>query len=515
MTDGHRKRILTSETRQHIFRRRSLIALAISSAVLLTVGGVAYGAAAILGGTPRNASLGNASVIPTTAASPTTEPGSTTSSSPTTTSTSIPTSTSTTIGAPSITKPGGAAPGVAGFDAVTCVSTSFCLAVGADSNGAGIVSSSTDGGDTWSPSQVPSGTPELDGVACFGTENCVAVGSNTLINSDDGGLTWSTDSLPVQNTTLLGVSCTSPSLCVAVGVSPDPGGPYAGELLTSADGGISWSDASIPDGTLGMGSVACTSSTACIAVGAGILTTNDSGSAWQMGTVDGGSQALSSIACSSAQTCVAVGSNPAGIQDSSAAASAISSVDGAGTWNSEQFPQGTSGVDQVACSGDDCVAVGTDIAASASGGVELVTSTDGGQTWSPGTTPPGLTTASSVSCPAAGDCVVVGQSASGPAVATDQDGEWHVFSIATGTGARREKDVAWISSPTYPCRVAPLFPSNSPIESRQHRWPCTASIRGNFSPGRAVSWARSADRARRFSDTRSTNQWSRKLLYPI
>ena len=354
----------------------------------------------------------------------------------TTPTTSAPLTGPSSAGAPDVPTPGGASAGIGGFDAVACPTTSFCVAVGANGSGSGVAATSGDGGTTWTSQTVPSQAPELDAVACANTDDCVAVGSEAELTTMDGGVSWSSQALPVPNTTLLGVTCTSTLLCIAVGVARDSIGPYAPVVLTSSDGGSSWSTGSLPAGSLGVGSVACPTSTDCIAVGATVLTSEDSGATWQTGTVNGGSGPLRSISCSSSEVCVAVGPNAAGLSDPSAAATAIVTTDGGATWNPENFPSGTSGVNQMSCaSSTQCSAVGSSLSASSSGTVQLADSADGGQTWSLASPLAGLTSVASISCPAVGECVVVGQSASGAEASSLQNGTWATESVTQKVGA--------------------------------------------------------------------------------
>jgi photosystem II stability/assembly factor-like uncharacterized protein len=285
-----------------------------SSCLVLTgvAGGLAFGIGS--GTSPSQqaaltsltASASNSNTTPTTTAPPATGP--------------------TSVGAPKVVTPGGAAPGVGGYDAVTCPSTTSCIAVGADGSGTGTAASSNDD-SAWTALQLPPQVSELDAVACASDKDCVAVGPKTIVSTLDGGQTWELHTPPVANTTLLGVTCTAALLCVAVGMSPNPAGPYAGEIVVSTDGGSTWTPGSVPTGSLGVGDVSCPTETRCIAVGATILVSNDSGRSWTMDTVAGGSLPLRSIACSSDETCVAVGSNPSGATDPSAQATDIISTE--------------------------------------------------------------------------------------------------------------------------------------------------------------------------------------------
>jgi photosystem II stability/assembly factor-like uncharacterized protein len=127
---------------------------------------------------------------------------------------------------------------------------------------------------------------------------------------------------------------------------------------------------------------------------------------------------------------VAVGPNALGLSEPSTAAVAIVTTDGGATWNSEPFPPDTSGVNKISCADStQCLALGTGLKATPTGGVQFVTSGDGGQTWAPIPPAAGLTSVASISCPAPNDCVAVGQSPSGAAVSTWQGGAWATQSV--------------------------------------------------------------------------------------
>ena len=204
---------------------------------------------------------------------------------------------------------GGEEPGYGNYNAVACASTSTCFAVGADNGGNGVAALSGNGGNTWSNTSLPSGTPPLDSIACADTTHCVAVGQGAAASTSNAGSTWDVSAIPVANTTMVGVTCPSAQTCVAAGVTAEQEGPYGGVVLRSTDGGSSWVQAQLPPDSYGLGDVTCPTPNTCIAVGAQILVSSDGGETSIVATVPGGTQALRSIACSSATTCVAIGSN--------------------------------------------------------------------------------------------------------------------------------------------------------------------------------------------------------------
>ncbi|MDA8342693.1 MAG: sialidase family protein, partial [Actinomycetota bacterium] len=172
-------------------------------------------------------------------------------------------------------------PPTGGLDAVSCPTTTDCVAVGANANGGGSILTTTDGGATWSDRVAPTVTFDingvqfssrgyvLDGVSCSSTQACVAVGtvstrvsffdvvdvSAAILTSTDGGVTWTSQSVPNGVTQLAAVSCPSTTSCVAVGSA----------ILTSTDGGVTWTSQSVPSGVTQLAGAACPSTTSCVA----------------------------------------------------------------------------------------------------------------------------------------------------------------------------------------------------------------------------------------------------------
>jgi photosystem II stability/assembly factor-like uncharacterized protein len=334
-------------------------------------------------------------------ATPTTVPGS-------------PTST-----APDFSIPGGSTPGSGAFNAVTCINTSACIAVGADAGGNGTASLTVDGGQSWTDATVPSGTPKLDAIACGDSTRCVAVGRGGALSTTDGGSTWALDQIPSADTTLLGVACPTALVCVAVGIAPNPTEAFKGLVALTADGGLTWSTPTLPAVTPALGGVACLTASTCAAVGAGILTTADAGNSWHLQPFNGGPGAFQSISCPTSQRCVALGPNPGGIADPSAPADAALTTDGGSKWNLLPMPSGSSTLEQIACSSASLCLVG---GATNVGEAPFVVSGDGGSTWKATVTPAHMTAISGISCPGPTTCVVVGRAAANPITASTTDG---------------------------------------------------------------------------------------------
>ena len=324
------------------------------------------------------------------------------------------------VDTPVVLAPGGASGGVGNYNAVDCVSTSECVAVGANGSLHGVAGYSTTSGQSWKAGTLARGLPNLEAVSCSSSSDCVAVGEGAVVVSRNGGSNWITRQIPTPNTTLLGVSCASESSCVSVGVSPGATGPYQGQLLVSSNGGNTWSVPSLPPALGPLGSVDCPSSTFCVAVGSSIVVTTNGGATWASRGVEGGTGVLRFVACSSSSTCVAIGANPAAAQDPSASAFAVVTTDHGVTWNPVAMPPGTGDVYALTCSSTRCYASGKSTVGDAA---VVAVSGNGGSSWSiDSTLKPHLGEVSAVSCWSGNDCLFVGKFDKSPSTVASSNG---------------------------------------------------------------------------------------------
>jgi hypothetical protein len=222
------------------------------------------------------------------------------------------------------------------LDAISCTSSTFCIAVGSDSTGA-LVERWT--GRRWARQIVPpEASGEVSRVSCGSPTRCLAVGTDTALSWN--GRRWSAETPPKPSgayaVTLQGVSCSTSAGCTVVGsyqtgpmTAPGGGATFGsgGRTLTLAEhwDGAHWSIQSTPNPTGAVRStlwgVACPSAHACTGVGTDSDTTGHgltlierwTGSRWAIdarGTrIAGG---LSDVACPATTACVAVGSYPKG-----------------------------------------------------------------------------------------------------------------------------------------------------------------------------------------------------------
>lgn len=222
-----------------------------------------------------------------------------------------------------------AATPAAGFDfnAVSCISSSDCWAVG---NGSGSMLADHWNGSAWSTIATPSSGALINGISCPSASDCWVVGQGgngvaaQTFAEHWNGTAWSIasipDTSPSLNNELFGVTCVSISDCWAVGGVPGIGEP----TLTEHWNGLAWSIVPSPNApghaqVDQLGRVACVSSSDCWAVGfknrtndsESTLTEHWNGTAWSLvGDRDLSgrpNEGLDSVSCSSSSDCWAVG----------------------------------------------------------------------------------------------------------------------------------------------------------------------------------------------------------------
>lgn len=218
------------------------------------------------------------------------------------------------------------------LDSVSCVSQSWCVAVG---NSRGVLVRQTLvllwDGSSWSVVPSPNlgdGSNSLLSVSCLSPSSCIAVGHasvdsvrQTLVQVWDGS-SWSVVPTPSSSGVdkqLDSVSCVSTSSCVAVGNTFD--GSVSATLSQVWDG-TSWSVVPSPnpsDSFSTLNAASCVSSSWCTAVGGfvgegGILRTEAlvwDGSSWSVlpspNPSPGAESFLEGVWCASTATCTAVG----------------------------------------------------------------------------------------------------------------------------------------------------------------------------------------------------------------
>jgi hypothetical protein len=323
------------------------------------------------------------------------------------------------------------------YAGVSCSSATFCEAVGWSSYPVGLGSEPAStlaaswNGSGWTTQLTPNVGPPTDGandltsVSCVSSTFCTAVGWS--VGPDSGsqatmalvwnGTAWSVEPTPVLtgNSVLDGVSCATSTECEAVGNS-------GGLPLAESWNGSAWTVQTIPQPagatSSSLSSLSCVTDGSCSAVGSysGASGTDSFAESW-----DGASWALqpvpepagttssqlSAVSCTGTGTlCTAVGGYDAGTGSLTLA----ETWNGAG-WLVQPTPSpgetGSSSLSGVSCAaGSQCQAVGTDSANNA------IAEGFSGTSWIPESIHDGGFKAedmSGVSCTSTSDCQGVGQ----------------------------------------------------------------------------------------------------------
>jgi hypothetical protein len=224
------------------------------------------------------------------------------------------------------------------LNAVSCTSSTSCIAVGlyvngSNGSGVGLTLAEAWNGKVWriqtAPKVAASTNSELDAVSCASASACTAVGDTHNGNGDEvtlaelwNGKKWKVEASPhpagATSSVLSGVSCPSSTKCLAVGNSFSLSTESVA-TLAEAWNGRSWTIKPTPiskgSGDSVLTAVSCTSSTACAAVGHSnevALAERYNGNAWTIQSIPNPSQVnpdvtLSGVSCSSPKSCEAVG----------------------------------------------------------------------------------------------------------------------------------------------------------------------------------------------------------------
>ncbi len=224
----------------------------------------------------------------------------------------------------------------AGFNAVQCIDSTDCVAVGGwgTSDIPSVFHTLVErwDGSTWSvmtsPDAAGSTNSQLQGVSCWSSDGCFAVGAagvgspattfDPLTEKWDGTV-WSTVGAGSSGVSsrLTGVSCTGDSFCQAVG-SSNPANPTVQVTLAERWDGTAWTIDPSPNETTstGLTGVSCLRSDWCAASGAGQLGTTQSvlehwdGTDWAIANspaVGASGTLLNGVSCADGGTCMAVG----------------------------------------------------------------------------------------------------------------------------------------------------------------------------------------------------------------
>ncbi len=203
--------------------------------------------------------------------------------------------------------------------AVSCPTATVCYAVGDRNGHTAYWMKSTNAGVTWvAHIGIDPTIGVLDAVSCNGASFCAVTGSiATSANTSNGGANWSDGSLDSTVRYLNGVSCQLASECEAVGSTVKG----AGLALRSTDGGLGWTQMTVPLGVRSLAGVICVTSSFCYAVGRtgttdenghGVVLVSFDDATFSAMPIPGGSSALLSVSCVTTSHCTAVGENSSG-----------------------------------------------------------------------------------------------------------------------------------------------------------------------------------------------------------
>lgn len=186
-------------------------------------------------------------------------------------------------------------------NAVSCVSSTFCMAVGdwsvEPSDGADAM---TFDGNNWSDPSGAIASEGLTSLSCTSETFCMATGYGGDYTTFDGS-TWSASntitSPPVMLNGATRVSCATPLLCVAVSL---------GEGTAYTYDGSTWSLVPSVQGTDGLTNVSCTAPSTCVVAGPGLLATFD-GTTWTVTSEsESAAENIDAASCATPTFCVTI-----------------------------------------------------------------------------------------------------------------------------------------------------------------------------------------------------------------
>jgi RHS repeat-associated protein len=256
------------------------------------------------------------------------------------------------------------------IDALTCLSSTFCVA--GDTSGYAVIYNGTSWG---SPSDVD-GARAISFISCVSSTFCEAVGASGYAAKYTG--TWAASSDIDSTRNLTAVSCVSTSFCEAVDASG-----YAAKYTSS------WASAAVIDSGKDLSALSCTSTSFCEAVDTSGRALKYTGSWGSASSIDS-TRAINALTCTSSTFCVAVG------------ASGYAAVY-TGTWAASTDVDAARTLAAVSCASPSfCVAVdGSGYEATYTG------------TWAAASDIDGAIALSGVACPASTYCVAVDGSGNG------------------------------------------------------------------------------------------------------
>jgi hypothetical protein len=319
------------------------------------------------------------------------------------------------------------------LESVSCTSTSFCVAVGAQEvNSEGLPLLYVWNGSTWSASTTPTLPSTYDAaflvsVSCTGPTWCMATGwadNSTTSNTDTFAEQWNGSSWTIVSTPDItghvddefnAVSCTGPTNCMAVGYNAATGTGLALPSPGAQGGAGQLGFSGFPDPFASAHALTHATSPH-IAVTTHVLAEQWNGTSWTVtDTVDPPGVTdpeFAGVSCAGAGFCMATGYDYDETTGSSLLA--FTEVWSAASWSESALPAptgiGDGALIGVSCiSPTSCTSVGTDVNGAST--ETVITGSWNGSTWTLSTVPgtPGpLAVFFGVSCLGGGDCVATG-----------------------------------------------------------------------------------------------------------
>ena len=355
-------------------------------------------------------------------------------------------------------------PPVNSLDALDCVDSARCWAVGSTVGAAGMpngaaVVATTNGGNSWSLQPAPATVAYLSGISCSDQRHCTAVGQaaggqGAIITTADGGATWRAATVPAGVLDITAIACQADRRCMATGSTAS--GTTA---LVSASAPAGWVQrGTLPPTLSGATGISCLDSRHCWVtvhssidvdhVAGAVAVTTDGGSTWAATSAPSGVGYLNGIVCAPdrggglpfTSTTVPSSATPSGATSGSTTTGPPTTSAPPPTTSAPAISTSTTAPAGV--SGAWCVAVGTTantLTGVRTGRGVILTSANGGATWSSQPVTPSAAALMGVSCTAVDSCVAVG---SAVALATHAG-----VVVLTASAGRPWRSAALVASP--------------------------------------------------------------------
>jgi hypothetical protein len=257
--------------------------------------------------------------------------------------------------------------GAGGYDlySVSCVSASFCQAAGTGPSGP---IAALWNGTSWTVQVIPGPGVQPQEVSCATADFCMEAGGSGDVDVWNGS-SWSAGSSVPGFSNLSSISCVSASFCEVVGYDPSAGN-------AAAWNGTSWVDQATPGpASNSFNAVSCNAAGSCEAVGQALGTNDEpvplaevwNGSAWTIQSTpdpaNSQSGSLASVSCTSAGSCTAVGQYASGTPPNFGQPQTLAEVWDGTAWSIPATPDPSSTAQNilsgVSCGASDaCTAVG-------------------------------------------------------------------------------------------------------------------------------------------------------------